>query len=186
MSIIASTEPHFVRTIKPNNDKKPNFFDGPNSLRQLRYSGLLETIKIRAAGFAYRPTYKEFYDRFKGLAKGVDEKTKGLDPVKSCHVLLQTLKVDMTTVRFGETKLFMKAEEVRENIRCCIGECEVKDPSEFSIAFTSHSPTQHSINSWLSFTFVVWEDQAHDHDEMEGSCCENSENVQSIQSNQEV
>lgn len=47
MDILSKTEPHFIRAIKPNNLKKPNNFDSINALRQLKYTGLLETIRIR-------------------------------------------------------------------------------------------------------------------------------------------
>jgi myosin heavy subunit len=73
MTIISSTEPHFIRAIKPNNVKKADFFEGATAVRQLRYSGLLETVRIRAAGFQYRPTYEECYKRFKILVNGTIE-----------------------------------------------------------------------------------------------------------------
>jgi len=111
MVIISSTEPHFVRAIKPNNDKKPNRFEAVNALRQLRYSGLLETIKIRAAGFVFRPTFKEFYDRFKILVKGIDNQTKGMDVKKACEILLDELKIEKSRVQIGQTKLFMREND---------------------------------------------------------------------------
>ena len=33
-------------------------------LNQLKYSGMLETVKIRKAGFPVRRTYQDFADRF--------------------------------------------------------------------------------------------------------------------------
>ena len=77
MSIISATDPHFIRAIKPNNEKKANYFEGHNAVRQLKYSGLLETVKIRAAGFLYRPTYEECFKKFKILVKGGKEVFRG-------------------------------------------------------------------------------------------------------------
>lgn len=114
MNIISSTEPHFIRAIKPNNYKKANSFDSVNALRQLRYSGLLETVKVRSAGFSYRPTYQECFQKFKILAKNITTQTKGMDSRKACELLLfEHLKLDKSKIQFGQTKLFMKEQEVR-------------------------------------------------------------------------
>lgn len=43
--------------------QKANQFDPDVVLNQLRYSGMLETVKIRRAGFPVRRTFKDFYSR---------------------------------------------------------------------------------------------------------------------------
>lgn len=43
--------------------QKPNQFNPDVVLNQLRYSGMLETVKIRRAGFPVRRTFKDFYSR---------------------------------------------------------------------------------------------------------------------------
>lgn len=40
-----------------------NQFDPDVVLNQLRYSGMLETVKIRRAGFPVRRTFNDFYSR---------------------------------------------------------------------------------------------------------------------------
>ncbi|XP_075582482.1 myosin-IIIb [Pelecanus crispus] len=64
MERMYSSSPHFVRCIKPNSQKQPGMVDNQVLLLQLRYNGLLETIRIRRNGFSWRPSFKEFAERF--------------------------------------------------------------------------------------------------------------------------
>ena len=64
MEMIRSTDTHYVRCIKPNEVKKPLTFDGPHVLQQLQACGILETIRISAAGYPGRWAFKEFARRY--------------------------------------------------------------------------------------------------------------------------
>ena len=57
--------PHYVRCIKPNTKKSPGSFDQELCLHQVRYLGLLENVRVRRAGFAYRQTYETWLGRYK-------------------------------------------------------------------------------------------------------------------------
>ncbi|NXQ15539.1 MYO3B protein, partial [Peucedramus taeniatus] len=63
MERMYSANPHFVRCIKPNSQKEPGVLDNQVVLLQLRYNGLLETIRIRRDGFSWRPSFEEFAER---------------------------------------------------------------------------------------------------------------------------
>uniref|UniRef100_W5LJ84 Uncharacterized protein n=1 Tax=Astyanax mexicanus TaxID=7994 RepID=W5LJ84_ASTMX len=60
MEKMFAASPHFVRCIKPNSSKQPDQLDSKLVMDQLRYNGLLETIRIRREGFSWRPSFKEF------------------------------------------------------------------------------------------------------------------------------
>ena len=55
--------PHFVRCIKPNMDKRPDHFVDDMTTKQLRYTGMLETTRIRKEGYSHRPTFADFLSR---------------------------------------------------------------------------------------------------------------------------
>lgn len=44
-------------------------FDRELCMRQLRYSGMMETIRIRKAGYPVRYTFDEFLQRYRVLLK---------------------------------------------------------------------------------------------------------------------
>ena len=56
-----------VRCIKPNEVKSALTFDHERVRTQVLYLGLLENVRVRRAGFAYRTTYEKFIERFKIL-----------------------------------------------------------------------------------------------------------------------
>jgi myosin X len=63
MQLLGSAHPYFVRCLKPNMQKTANNFQPPVVLNQLRYSGMMETVRIRRAGFPVRRTFEDFIFR---------------------------------------------------------------------------------------------------------------------------
>ncbi|TPP58797.1 Unconventional myosin heavy chain 6, partial [Fasciola gigantica] len=68
MRTLQGCQPFFVRCIKPNDLKRPGLFDRALCVLQLRYSGMMETIRIRRAGYPIRHKFNEFVDRYRPLA----------------------------------------------------------------------------------------------------------------------
>ncbi|TRY64413.1 hypothetical protein DNTS_017109, partial [Danionella cerebrum] len=62
-----SCNPYFVRCIKPNNNKEPGVFDPELVATQLRYSGIMDTIRIRKEGYPIRVPFHKFLNRYKAL-----------------------------------------------------------------------------------------------------------------------
>ncbi|CAI0449006.1 unnamed protein product [Linum tenue] len=75
METLNSTEPHYIRCVKPNNLLKPAIFENVNIMQQLRCGGVLEAIRISCAGYPTRRAFFEFINRFGLLAPEIG-KTK--------------------------------------------------------------------------------------------------------------
>lgn len=68
--ILNETEPHYVRCIKPNDEKKAFVFDEERAIQQLKACGVYETIRISNNGFPSRWLYKDFAKRYCVLIYG--------------------------------------------------------------------------------------------------------------------
>ena len=62
-------EPHYVRCVKTNDEKRPLYCDDERVAHQCKYLGLPENVRVRRAGFAYRTEYHRFLERFKTLSR---------------------------------------------------------------------------------------------------------------------
>jgi myosin-1 len=65
MTILASKEPFYVRCIKPNEIKSSNSINDQRVIHQIGYLGLIENIRVRRAGFAFRQDYRLVISDFK-------------------------------------------------------------------------------------------------------------------------
>lgn len=68
MAHLNRCSPHYVRCIKPNRQQVPVELERDSVLRQLRYAGVLETVRIRGAGFPNRRSLPAFLERYRLLA----------------------------------------------------------------------------------------------------------------------
>uniref|UniRef100_A0A3B3C6G8 Unconventional myosin-Va n=1 Tax=Oryzias melastigma TaxID=30732 RepID=A0A3B3C6G8_ORYME len=109
METLNATTPHYVRCIKPNDFKLAFSFDPKRAVQQLRACGVLETIRISAAGFPSRWTYQEFFSRYRVLMK---QKDVLADKKMTCRNVLEKLVQDKDKYQFGKTKIFFRAGQV--------------------------------------------------------------------------
>ncbi|XP_053315052.1 unconventional myosin-VIIb [Spea bombifrons] len=108
MKILGGCQPFFVRCIKPNEFKKPKMFDRELCIRQLRYSGMMETIRIRKAGYPIRYSFSEFFHRFRVLLPLMSPNRKTWDHLAcSVDVIKDVIGKDEDW-KVGKTKLFLK------------------------------------------------------------------------------
>ncbi|RNA16818.1 myosin-IIIb-like isoform X1 [Brachionus plicatilis] len=102
MKRMSESRPIFLRCIKPNSSKRPDDFNEKFVLLQLRYCGVLETIRIRREGFSLRPTFQEFVDRYKYLSPDSFVKYDS----HTCKKILETN--NLNNWRVGKSKVFLK------------------------------------------------------------------------------
>mmetsp|Transcript_1384 Transcript_1384/g.1840 ORF Transcript_1384/g.1840 Transcript_1384/m.1840 type:complete len:1250 (-) Transcript_1384:96-3845(-) len=102
---LEACQPHFVRCIKPNEEKSAEFFHSTKCLQQLRHAGMLETIRIRDQGYALRETHELFHRRFRVLAPNA----------KDCKELVSQIAhlfglEDASQWQIGRTKVFLRRD----------------------------------------------------------------------------
>ncbi|KAH7572097.1 hypothetical protein JRO89_XS04G0200500 [Xanthoceras sorbifolium] len=110
METLNSTEPHYIRCVKPNNVLKPAIFENANIIQQLRCGGVLEAIRISCAGYPTRRTFYEFLHRFGVLAPEVLE--ANYDDKVACQKILD--KMGLQGYQIGKTKVFLRAGQMAE------------------------------------------------------------------------
>lgn len=64
MAELNSCEVHFIRCIKPNEEKQKRLFVPFLALNQIRYLGVLESIKIRKDSYPIRRPYSVFFEKY--------------------------------------------------------------------------------------------------------------------------
>ncbi|XP_012581162.1 PREDICTED: unconventional myosin-VIIa isoform X2 [Condylura cristata] len=108
MRTLGACQPFFVRCIKPNEFKKPMLFDRHLCVRQLRYSGMMETIRIRRAGYPIRYSFVEFVERYRVLLPGVKPAYKQDDLRGTCQRMAEAVLGVHDDWQIGKTKIFLK------------------------------------------------------------------------------
>ncbi|KAF5953341.1 hypothetical protein HYC85_006197 [Camellia sinensis] len=109
METLSTTEPHYIRCVKPNTVLKPGIFENINVLNQLRCGGVLEAIRISCAGYPTKRTFDEFLDRFGMLTPDVLD---GSDEKSACIAICD--RMDLKGYQIGKTKVFLRAGQMAE------------------------------------------------------------------------
>ncbi|CAG14833.1 unnamed protein product [Tetraodon nigroviridis] len=107
MEILMSKEPSYVRCIKPNDAKQAARFDEVLIRHQVKYLGLMENLRVRRAGFAYRRRYEIFLQRYKSLCPATWPNWEGKlsDGVAT---LVKHLGYKPEEYKLGRSKIFIR------------------------------------------------------------------------------
>ncbi|XP_072116264.1 unconventional myosin-Id-like [Mobula birostris] len=103
-------EPYYVRCIKPNDQKSAILFDYERCRHQVEYLGLLENVRVRRAGFAYRQPYNRFLLRYKMTCEYTwPNHLMSTDMEATQAIIVQ--HGFQPDVAYGKTKLFIRTPQ---------------------------------------------------------------------------
>lgn len=106
LEALGKAEPFFIRCIRSNAEKKELCFDDELVLQQLRYTGMLETVRIRRSGYSAKYTFQDFTEQFQVLLP------KNAQPCREViSALLEKMDIDKRCYQIGKTKVFLKETE---------------------------------------------------------------------------
>uniref|UniRef100_A0ABM0MC57 Unconventional myosin-IXa-like n=1 Tax=Saccoglossus kowalevskii TaxID=10224 RepID=A0ABM0MC57_SACKO len=106
MEALNHANPFFVRCIKSNSEKEPCQLDEDLLIRQLKYTGMLETVRIRRAGYNVRLTFEEFCQHYKFLLPQEFEISR-----EKLQDFLINMDLNEEHYQIGETKVFFRESE---------------------------------------------------------------------------
>lgn len=111
---LSQCQPSYIRTIKPNQTKRPKEYDNAQVLHQVKYLGLKENVRIRRAGFAYRTTFDKFVQRFYLLSPKTGYAGDYIwtgDDVSAVREILRSCHIPDSEFQMGTSKVFIKTPE---------------------------------------------------------------------------
>uniref|UniRef100_A0A8C7X419 Unconventional myosin-Ib n=1 Tax=Oryzias sinensis TaxID=183150 RepID=A0A8C7X419_9TELE len=107
MRNLQTKNPNYIRCIKPNDKKASHIFTESLVCHQVRYLGLMENVRVRRAGYAFRQAYEACLERYKMLCKKTWPHWKG--PARQgVEVLMADLKVPPEEYSYGRSKIFIR------------------------------------------------------------------------------
>jgi len=119
MGIITASEPHYVRCLKPNDENRPGKFHRKRMVEQLRYSGVLQVVKVTRAGYPSRFPLPQFVSKFAVLNSGLRSAArKAAEMVKrgdtktlskACEKICKNAGLEKgEDYQVGHTKMFLR------------------------------------------------------------------------------
>ncbi|KAM9861016.1 unconventional myosin-IXAa [Aulostomus maculatus] len=106
METLGQSEPYFVKCIRSNAEKLPLRFHDNLVLRQLRYTGMLETVRIRQSGYNIKYSFKDFIHHFFVLLPESTSATR--EGIQRC---LDQLDLAPDGYQVGKTMVFLREAE---------------------------------------------------------------------------
>jgi len=102
MALVETTDPHFIRCIKPNPMNLADVYDRPSVCEQLRYGGVLQVVQVSRAGYPVRFQHQDAWDDFRILLNRDDEARIKKTP-EALNRIKQTFEVLDKDLNMGST-----------------------------------------------------------------------------------
>ena len=118
MEELSSCDAHFIRCLKPNEMKKSDNFVPITVLSQIRYLGLLDSIKVRKNTYPARKEFYDFYKKYQEIlkSKGCKDYSKEIKGKEYRHLCEEIVKIALedkitsSEVLYGKTKIYLKGD----------------------------------------------------------------------------
>uniref|UniRef100_A0A286X9N6 Unconventional myosin-IXa n=1 Tax=Cavia porcellus TaxID=10141 RepID=A0A286X9N6_CAVPO len=106
METLDQAEPYFVKCIRSNAEKLPLRFNDALVLRQLRYTGMLETVRICQSGYSCKYSFQDFVSHFHVLLP------QSIIPSKfNIQDFFGKINLNPDSYQVGKTMIFLKEQE---------------------------------------------------------------------------
>ncbi|XP_041602416.1 unconventional myosin-IXa isoform X5 [Vulpes lagopus] len=106
METLGQAEPYFVKCIRSNAEKLPLRFNDALVLRQLRYTGMLETVRIRQSGYSCKYSFQDFVSHFHVLLP------RNIIPSKfNIQDFFRKISLNSDNYQVGKSMVFLKEQE---------------------------------------------------------------------------
>uniref|UniRef100_A0A8C2R429 Unconventional myosin-IXa n=1 Tax=Capra hircus TaxID=9925 RepID=A0A8C2R429_CAPHI len=106
METLGQAEPYFVKCIRSNAEKLPLRFNDALVLRQLRYTGMLETVRIRQSGYSCKYSFQDFVSHFHVLLP------RNIIPSKfNIQDFFRKINLNPDNYQVGKSMVFLKEQE---------------------------------------------------------------------------
>ncbi|XP_054544539.1 unconventional myosin-IXa isoform X2 [Talpa occidentalis] len=106
METLGQAEPYFVKCIRSNAEKLPLRFNDALVLRQLRYTGMLETVRIRQSGYSCKYSFQNFVSHFHVLLPC------NISPSKfNIQDFFRKINLNPDNYQVGKSMVFLKEQE---------------------------------------------------------------------------
>ena len=107
VQVLESTNPWYVRCIKPNMEKSPSAFDDKLVLDQLKYLGMLEIIRIKKQGYPVHYLFSEFKAKY--LCLNIRMRFRiPKDDKEAVRFMLKSEGMPPSEWQLGKTKVFLR------------------------------------------------------------------------------
>ncbi len=113
VDILDHSQPHFIKCIKPNNNKQERVIEKDVVLQQLRYSGVLEAIQIRKSGYPTRRPHERFWKQYWMIPGRTKLETiHPLDDRSKCYFIVERLQGKFGEIQIGKSLVFLRPNSV--------------------------------------------------------------------------
>jgi len=147
MKTLALCTPHYIRCIKPNETKKAKDWENSRVKHQVQYLGLLENVRVRRAGFAYRAPFERFLRRYKKLSSktwGIWGEWKG-DAKEGAKTIIQDLNLEAGQWQMGTSKIFIRHPETVFHLEEMLDRKDYDCTVRIQKAFRNWKAKKHSL-----------------------------------------